>query len=325
MNRPLISVIVPVYNVEQYLNRCVESIVNQTYRNLEIILVDDGSPDNCPAMCDSWAERDSRIKVIHKANGGLSDARNAGMAVATGELMGFVDSDDWISPEMYQLLYENMQQNDSDISACGVQLVWEDGTKPRALTKSGKCVLNAEDAMCAIIEESWLKQPVWYKLYKTELIKDILFPVGKYHEDVFWSYQAVGKAKRVSVFDTPSYFYWQRSGSIMGRTYSAKRLDAIEAKRERQEYIKCNMPGLENKGRIDLWFSCLYHGQQALKNLSKRENKKIFSDLQDVLKCYPLLNGDLHGIKNSHRVWLCLTAISMKQTCYLRNIMKIGE
>ena len=96
----LISVIVPVYKVEDYLDRCVESIVNQTYWNLEIILVDDGSPDNCPAMCDDWAAKDSRIKVIHKENGGLSDARNAGMTVATGELMGLVDRDDWISPDM---------------------------------------------------------------------------------------------------------------------------------------------------------------------------------------------------------------------------------
>ena len=103
-HKDLISVIVPVYDVEKYLDRCVESIVNQTYQNLEIILVDDGSPDNCPAMCDNWAEKDSRIKVIHKKNGGLSDARNAGMEIVTGEFIGFVDSDDWIEPEMYQLL-----------------------------------------------------------------------------------------------------------------------------------------------------------------------------------------------------------------------------
>ena len=101
----LISVIVPVYKVEPYLNKCIESIVNQTYKNLEIILVDDGSPDNCPAICDSWAEKDSRIKVIHKENGGLSDARNAGMVHATGEYIAFVDSDDYIDPEMYQSLY----------------------------------------------------------------------------------------------------------------------------------------------------------------------------------------------------------------------------
>ena len=205
MTFPLLSIIIPVYNVEKYLNRCVQSIVDQTYKNLEIILVDDGSPDNCPAMCDAWAKRDCRIKVIHKKNGGLSDARNAGMAIANGELMGFVDSDDWISPEMYQLLYERLEADNSDISACGVEMVWEDGTPSRMLTKSGCCVLDREEAMQAIIEESWLKQPVWYKMYKTEQIRDISFPVGKYHEDVFWSYQAVARARRVSVVDTPCY------------------------------------------------------------------------------------------------------------------------
>jgi len=108
-----ISVIVPVYKVEAFLDRCVQSIANQSYRNLEIILVDDGSPDNCPALCDAWSERDSRIKVVHKQNGGLSDARNAGMAIATGEFMGFVDSDDWIATDMYQHLYDLLEADGS--------------------------------------------------------------------------------------------------------------------------------------------------------------------------------------------------------------------
>lgn len=112
----MISVIVPVYKVEPYLDRCVRSIVEQTYTDLEIILVDDGSPDNCPAMCDAWAEKDNRIKVIHKQNGGLSDARNAGMDIASGDYLGFVDSDDWIAAEMYQVLYDMLQRDSSDIA-----------------------------------------------------------------------------------------------------------------------------------------------------------------------------------------------------------------
>ena len=216
MNAAKVSIIVPVYKVERYLDKCISSIVNQTYTNLEIILVDDGSPDQCPQMCDAWAEKDARIRVIHKKNGGLSDARNAGMAVATGELMTFVDSDDWITPDLYTHLYRRLTEDHSDISACGVQMVWEDGTPPRILTRMGNHVLSKEEAMQAIIEESWLKQPVWYKLYKTNLIKDILFPVGKYHEDVFWSYQAVDKANKVSVSDYIGYYYLQRNDSIMG-------------------------------------------------------------------------------------------------------------
>ena len=223
----LISIVVPVYKVEPYLDKCVSSIVNQTYKNLEIILVDDGSPDNCPAMCDAWAEKDNRIRVIHKPNGGLSDARNAGMSVATGELMAFVDSDDWIAPDMYEKLYHHLTEDGSDIAACGVQMVWENNTPPRLLTRPGSRTLNRDEAMQAIIEESWLKQPVWYKLYKSKLVRDICFPVGKYHEDVFWSYQAVGKTSKVSVSDYVGYYYLQRGGSIMGEGYSIKRLDAV--------------------------------------------------------------------------------------------------
>ena len=124
----LISVIVPVYNVEAYLDKCISSIVNQTYRNLEIILVDDGSPDNCPAMCDAWAKKDSRIRVIHKLNGGLSDARNAGMTVTTGELMAFVDSDDWIDVHYIEYLYNALRQSNADISACDLREVYDDTT-----------------------------------------------------------------------------------------------------------------------------------------------------------------------------------------------------
>lgn len=126
---PMISVIVPIYNVEKYLARCVDSIVNQTYKNLEIILVDDGSPDRCPQVCDDYAEKDSRIKVVHKKNGGLSDARNAGMAVATGEYISFIDSDDWIETSMFELLLNNIFQYDCEISCGGIMMVWENGGK----------------------------------------------------------------------------------------------------------------------------------------------------------------------------------------------------
>lgn len=266
MNDGKISVIVPVYKVEPYLDRCVSSIVNQTYKNLEIILVDDGSPDRCGAMCDAWAARDSRIRVIHKENGGLSDARNAGMAVATGELLGFVDSDDWIAPDMYQQLHERMAEDASDIAACGVEMVWEDGRPPRRLTKEGDCVLDAGEAMRAVIEESWLKQPVWYKLYKTALVRDIPFPVGKYHEDVFWTYQAVGAAKRVSVADHVGYYYLQRSGSIMGEGYSLKRLDAVEGAAQMCAFATEHFPTLAGIAQGRFIGMCMYHYQLMLKN-----------------------------------------------------------
>lgn len=321
MDTPLISVIVPVYKVKTYLDRCVQSIVNQTYPNLEILLVDDGSPDNCGCLCDAWAARDSRIKVIHKENGGLSDARNAGMAIATGEYMGFVDSDDYIAPKMYQLLYERMTADGSDIAACGVEMVFEAGSAPRMLTKSGSCVLSQEEAMRAIITESWLKQPVWYKLYKTVLIRDIPFPVGKYHEDVFWSYQAVARAEKVSVFDTPCYFYVQRGGSIMAETYSLRRLDAIEAKQQRLKYLEAKFPTLADRGRTDLLFTCMYHGQLALRDLKAEEQEAAFLRLQKIINSNPINNRNLPV---THKCWLHLANFNLNLCCRIRNRLGVG-
>lgn len=325
ISEELISVIIPVYKVGKYLDKCVESVVGQSYQNLEIILVDDGSPDNCPIMCDTWAERDSRIKIIHKANGGLSDARNAGMAIATGEFMGFVDSDDWISPDMYQHLHDLMVTDDSDIAACGVEMVWEDGRASYRLTKSGCCVLNQEEAMRAIIEESWLKQPVWYKLYKTELIRDILFPVGKYHEDVFWSYQAVAKAEKVSVSDRLGYYYVQHGGSIMGERYSLKRLDAIDAKKNRIIFIHEHFPAMETLTQIDLLFSCMYHGQMAIKYLENQERRQAFTLLENTVVYCPMPHGDEYEKRSiMQKFWMRLAKRNLGLTCWIRSRLGIG-
>ena len=166
----LISIIVPVYKVEKYLKRCVKSIVNQTYKNLEIILIEDGSPDQCPYMCEEWSKRDPRIKVIHKQNGGLSDARNEGLKISTGEFIGFVDSDDWIAPEMYERLLNAIIADQSDIAQCNVKMVWENNLHSRILLQPNKCVLKRDEAQLELLNESKLKQPVWNKLYRKNII-----------------------------------------------------------------------------------------------------------------------------------------------------------
>lgn len=319
-----ISIIVPVYKVEAYLDKCVQSIVDQTYRNLEIILVDDGSPDRCGEICDAWAAKDNRIKVIHKQNGGLSDARNAGMAIATGVYMGFIDSDDYIAPDMYRLLLERMTADGSDIAACGVEMVFEDGTPSRMLTPAGSHVLDNGQAMESIVRERYLLQPVWYKLYKTDLIRDIPFAVGKYHEDVFWSWQAVARAKKVSTFDTPCYYYLQRSGSIMGEKFSEKRLDAIEAKCLRLDYLMSHYPELIPAALCGLHFECLYFGQQAMRTLPRQEAAPILERLKDTVAEHPLGGDILRTRRLSHRVWLRLAHISLSTACWIRNLLKIG-
>lgn len=325
MNKQLISVIIPIYNVEPYLDRCVQSVIDQTYRSLEIILVDDGSPDHCSAMCDAWAKKDPRIKVIHKVNGGLSDARNAGLAIATGELISFVDSDDWLAPAFYERLTKALDEDQSDIAACTVEMVWEDGTPSRLLTVQENRILERTDAELALLNENQLKDPVWYKLYKKHVLDEIVFEAGKQHEDVYWTYQVVGNAKRVSLIDYVGYYYWQRNTGIMGNnSYTVKRLDAIEAFEQRYAYIAKEFPELERIAKRGIVGACIYHGQMVLRYLPKQEQKSAFSYLEQVNRRYPLNKSDYQGIKATHQLWLTMAQCSLKLVCHVKNILKVG-
>ncbi len=314
--KDLISIIVPVYKVEPYLDSCVESLVNQTYENLEIILVDDGSPDNCGAMCEAWAARDPRVRVLHKENGGLSDARNCGLAAAKGDYIGFVDSDDYVDATMYQCLYEDMQRQGSDISACGVLQVWDDGTT-KSFIGVGCQVLNNHEAMEALLQETFLKQPVWYKLYKKEVVEGILFAKGKCHEDVFWTYQPIARAKKVSVFDTPLYFYRQRSGSIMGEPFSKKRLDAIEGYEQRIAFLEQHYPDLADRARVDTFFVLLYFAQQALRT---GVDPALMQSMKDMAKRL----RPTRGLSAKERLWVIAAGICFVGTCNIRNLAGIG-
>lgn len=320
----LISIIIPVYQVERYLNRCIESIVRQTHRNIEILLVDDGSIDHCPAMCDQWAEKDARIRVIHKENGGLSDARNAGLAIASGDYIGFVDSDDWVSPEMYERLLQAIRRDGSDIAACSVKMVWEDGIPDRLLTVCDNCVMDRQAAQAALLQETTLKQPVWYKLYRRETVAGIFFEKGKFHEDVFWSYQVIGNAKRVSIIDHVGYYYWQRADSIMGEQYSLKRLDAMEAYCRRYGYIKANFHALENLAAISILQNCIYNGQMAQLYLPKNEKKQAFRYLKQIYREYDMDSIEKKNLKSTHRLWLKLAGISLELSCRIKNLLRIG-
>ena len=171
-----ISIIVPIYNVEQYLDKCIESLVNQTYKNLEIILIDDGSKDNSRKIVNSWTAKDNRIKSIHKKNGGLSDARNAGMKIATGDYIGFVDSDDWINYKMYEVLINNLEKYNADISACAINKIDEKYfIDEKQVLNENICMFTAEEALENLIDEGILKQTLLNKLYKIEVINGIFF------------------------------------------------------------------------------------------------------------------------------------------------------
>ena len=320
----VISVIVPVYKVEKYLERCVSSITGQTYKNLEIILVDDGSPDRCPQMCDEWAEHDSRIKVVHKENGGLSDARNAGLKIAAGQYISFIDSDDWIESEMYERMVRAMNRDKSDIAACSVRMVWEDGSHTQMLVQTPDSVLDRVEAQKALLLEDLIKQPVWYKLYKRGCVKNILFDVGRYHEDVYWSYKALGSAERVSLIAYIGYNYLQRNDSIMGVGYSLKRLDSLKAYCKRYEYMKKEFPEFADIALKLIWLKCTYDGQQSMLYLSAEDREKAFHFFKFVRKKYPIKYRVYINEKLSRRVWISLSRVSLRVTCLIRNLLKVG-
>lgn len=254
----LISVIVPVYNVEEYLDECVQSIVNQTHRKLEIILVDDGSTDKCSALCEKWAKKDNRIKVVHKTNGGLSSARNAGLEIAKGEYIGFVDSDDWINPTMYELLLNTCKINNTGISCCGRTLVYEDGLKMKTYISSGG-VWNTEHAISKVLRRDGMDVAAWDKLYKSELFDNIRFPEGENNEDTAVFYKLFEEAKVISHSGTCEYFYRVRLGSITQSSYQVKNRESIfKHLNDLGEFINDKYPQLQDDYLV--YKSCnLYH------------------------------------------------------------------
>lgn len=246
----MISVIVPVYNVLEYLDRCISSIVCQSYENLEIILVDDGSTDGSGDICDSWGRRDPRIKVIHKVNGGLSDARNAGIDVASGEYISFIDSDDFVLKDYFQYLYDLIVSVNADMSVCQVINVDEsDKTIHEPGLTVDKVIRGNTQCMDAFLSDASIDTTAWRKLYRKSLFSDsaIRYPVGRYHEDVFTTYKLVARCEVIIVGHRGLYAYRQRVGSIINSTFSPKHFDAVYGNIERYEFISNRYPELKSK------------------------------------------------------------------------------
>ncbi len=320
----LISVIVPIYKVEAYLDRCVQSIVDQTYKNLEIILVDDGSPDRCPEMCDIWAKKDPRIRVIHQANAGAGAARNAGLAIATGEIITFVDSDDYISPVMYEHLVELLTP-DTDIVECDFLLT--DSLTARfdiPSTTSNITNYTAVEAMLLHIHDTIFRQTIWNKLYRRHVVGGHQFPVRKLIDDEFWTYRVLGNAKVLKHSPAKLYAYVQQPGSVMHISYSLRRLQAVEAKIERLQYLKNHFPTLHPQAATNLWSTCLYHGQMSLLHLDESEEKQALSILKNTIRSirYSDIRGG--GLSLIYIIWFFLSKFNFRITCNLRNHLKIG-
>ena len=293
MTEPLISVIIPVYNVEKYLEKCISSVVGQTYKNIEIILVDDGSTDKSGTMCDLLAEKDSRIVVIHKANGGLSSARNAGLDIAKGDYIGFVDSDDWIEPDMYESLLRNMLKESADISACGVYYHRNSKMKTDRDITGYRVFSRCEAIDCAVRNNGFIKVYAWNKLYSKHVFSKLRFPEGKTYEDLFIILPAIDSAEKIVVTKQPKYHYLKRPGSITNSEYGHSTWDIVEARRFFHKYLLDRYPELAEQAE----YFCLISYYRVLDKMllsktavDRREKKALIGYLREstgkVLK-YP--------------------------------------
>lgn len=270
-----ISVIVPIYRVEKFLPQCIESVLNQTFTDFELILVDDGSPDRCPAICDEVARRDARVRVIHQANAGLSAARNAGIEIAHGEWLGFVDSDDYIAPQFYEKLYQTAQRTDADCVMCSVQNVDESGKLiDSALMRVADEVKTGREVLRKIGRDDVTPYlTAWNKLYRRKLFNTLRYPAGRQNEDVFVFAELFCQVQRAVCVAEPLYFYRKRIGSIMNSVVTLRNLDEMWA-----------------------YVNCFEHLQQDDEESTLKETeKRVFAKLTGVY--YRVTEEDRHSNK----------------------------
>lgn len=286
----LISVIIPVYNVEEYLDKCICSVVEQSYSNIEILLIDDGSTDMSGMICDAWANKDNRIKVIHKVNGGLSDSRNVGISQSSGDFISFVDSDDYIEKNMLKKLHLALIETESDLAICDFNFVDEHYKTIHSFPKTLKNeILSTQEALKKLtLENNFYYVTAVNRLYKKELFASLKFPVGKIHEDEFTVHHLFFKCKRVVTIDDKLYNYFQRSNSIMHSSFSIKKLDGIYAMLDRYYFLKNN--GFKKESYFSL-LQAYYLLIVAIRNLPVMEYKKevyraVIAVIRE-LKCNP--------------------------------------
>lgn len=254
---PEITVIVPVYKVEPYLETCVNSILAQTFTDYEILLIDDGSPDSCGEICDAFEKRYPFIKAVHCENGGLSAARNVGITQAKGRYLSFIDSDDFIAPDMLETFYRLITDNQADISACGIMDCF--GERKTLRCPAGQTIIcNAEKGIRIILAGEKLSVNAVNKLYKKSLFDNIRFPVGKTSEDAFVMIKLFGLAATVAITTDPKYFYIHREDSITTKDYRPSDLAVIEAYEQNFQYIRKAYPSLEQQAEFRWLWSYWY-------------------------------------------------------------------
>ena len=288
MEKDLISIIIPVYKVEKYLEKCIESVLKQTYTNLQVILVDDGSPDNCGKICDEYAKKDSRIEVIHKVNGGLSDARNVGIAKAKGKYIGFVDSDDYIKEDMYEILINLIKEYDADVSICNLYDVIE-GKEYIRNKENGIKEYNRIDILKEVLLDKNIQSYAWNKLYKKELFNEIKYPIGKKYEDIGTTFYIFEKCNKVVVTSEPEYYYLKRADSLVNNVTESTVLDYTEIIIQRYLYTQKNIEELRKYNNYYLAKTLItaHNDIELLGSISEKmqeKYKELYNLAFDILK-----------------------------------------
>lgn len=321
---PLISVIVPVYKVEKFLDRCIKSILSQTFSDFELIIVDDGSPDRCPEMCDEWAEKDKRIVVVHQKNQGLSAARNSGIKISKGKYLTFIDSDDWIADNMLEMLLKLIQKHNADISIC--DFIRTDSEKNIASKTSTKeTVFNQHDFMDIIlkINSNRTIHYAWAKLYKREIIDDEHYPVGMLNEDVEGMFKAVIRSKKIVETNTVGYYYYENNDSITRKKFGKNFLClnevwnrilkiAEQSAPEYKEKVKFNLRRTDFTILVDM----LLYGDRETDRLYEKEIRVIRRRLRKNLK--NLLNGPMVFKRKILAFLVCYFYLPIRAICRIK-------
>lgn len=278
-----LSIIVPVYKVEKYLDKCIKSILAQTFSDYELILVDDGSPDRCGEVCDEWAEKDARIRVIHKENGGLSDARNVGIDAAQGEYIGFVDSDDYIREDMFEVLAANMEKYEADISMCGYVDTYEDGRTlgRRETDDSTIYIWDRKEAIHQVLLGKLLSVHAYTKLYKRRLFETVRYPKGRISEDAYIIMDILDQVDKAVFTPRTEYYYMHRGDSINTSKYKPIDKTRIEAHEKNYKYIQENYPEYGTLAH-DRYLGAVYF--VAHKMVMSRHDKTETNELISILR-----------------------------------------
>ena len=309
----MITIIVPVYKVEEYLERCVDSILNQTYKDFELLLVDDGSPDNCPRLCEKYAEQDNRVFVIHQKNGGLSAARNTGLnwfyEQNKSDYITFLDSDDWIHPDYLKILTDGIK-NDVNISVCNYIRVTEK-IPHENFNNINYELMTPEDFL---VNHSWQYNYAWGKLYHKSVFYDVRYPVGKNFEDTFTTYKLLHKCEKIAYTDIPLYYYFRNESGISRSPWNTSELVIFDAMKEQMKFYE--EKGLEKAYQKEFQLFVHHHAYQIVRirenKIDLKKNKAKLKEIKKDLKNYLKENKEVFNVHNMTYSYESAYPITMK-------------